>query len=455
LILLILVILSLYRILTMGWPKFWNEGGGEYFVAFFIVVVVSGLLHMLIKSGPEHSRGLLGIIIGHDGRVSTSKLQVALWTYAVFFSLLLLLFHPQGLDRFIKDGLQAEYLVLLGSPAAAAILAKTFTTTKVQEGTIPKPEAEEDPGLVDGITQAVSNDEGRADLFDFQYFLFNVVALSYFFWNFLPDPQDGLPDLPETLVALTGLAAAGYATKKGLATNFPTLTGVYPAAAAPGERILIRGKNLTISSDAEGAFRVSGEQLTQERTNGSVRISGQNLVVKEGEGTSNQVRVLFGGRHEQQIQLANVQPAATNEIEVTVPIGAEPGKSAPVTVIRADGIATEEVPFDIIAGGPRITNVSPHRIVVGLDPEIVIDGVGFVEVDGQESSKNAIKLRGRTLTVIDGWGIGQVRARIPSTQQEAEEQGFAVPSSTELVVYDNKGRKSQPETVELIERRVL
>ena len=253
-----------------SWQEFWAWNIVTYIVAYSIVAIITLGFHLLIKylSSEGDSRGLLALIIGQDGRVSTSKLQVALWTYAVFFSLLVLLFHPNGLDKFTKHGLQAEYLILLGSPAAAAIFAKTSTTSKVASGTLAKPEAEDDPSAVDGVVQAVSNDEGRTDLFDFQYLLFNVFALLYFFWRFLPEPSKGLPNLPETLVALTGVAAAGYATKKGLESNVPVLTGVYPAAAAPGEQVLIRGKNLTISSEEESSVRVSGEELSHTSSGG-------------------------------------------------------------------------------------------------------------------------------------------------------------------------------------------
>jgi hypothetical protein len=199
-----------------NWQVFWTSKGITYIVAYLIVAATTIVLHWLVRlsSSEGASRGLWALIIGQDGRVSTSKLQVALWTYAVFFSLLVLLFHPNGLAKFTKHGLQAEYLILLGSPAAVAILAKMSTTSKVASGTLAKPEAEDDPSAVDGVAQAVSNDEGRTDLFDFQYLLFNVVALLYFFWRFLPEPRKGLPNLPETLVALTGVAAAGYATKR-------------------------------------------------------------------------------------------------------------------------------------------------------------------------------------------------------------------------------------------------
>lgn len=75
------------------------------------------------------------------------------------------------------------------------------------------------------MAEVVSNDEGQTDLMDFQYFAFNLLALGFFLFEFVPDPSGGLPDLPPTLLALTGLATASYTTKKGLET-----------AAADGDR---------------------------------------------------------------------------------------------------------------------------------------------------------------------------------------------------------------------------
>jgi hypothetical protein len=120
---------------------------------------------------------------------------------------------------------------------------------------------------------------------------------------------------------LTGVAAAAYTTKKGLPTNVPVLTGIYPRTAAPGEEILIRGKNLTSPA--------------AERTS------------LPPDYNPTQVRVLFGGGYETIVSLSDSQPAATNEIRPTVPAAAQPGQ-APVMVIRADDIATEELPFEVI-----------------------------------------------------------------------------------------------------------
>src|SRR6266705_62709 len=86
--------------------------------------------------------GLKSLVIGADGRASTSKLQAVMWTYAlllVFFYMLFLnrtLWHgaatptlpsPSGtFDKFIHSPLQPEYFALLGLPIVAAVTAKAL-----------------------------------------------------------------------------------------------------------------------------------------------------------------------------------------------------------------------------------------------------------------------------------------------------------------------------------------
>src|SRR5215208_693404 len=72
---------------------------------------------------------LAALVVGKDHRVSTSKTVVFAWTVAVAFGLLSLIIavwlgdHGPW-DAQVKRGLQEEYLLLLGGPFAAAILAK-------------------------------------------------------------------------------------------------------------------------------------------------------------------------------------------------------------------------------------------------------------------------------------------------------------------------------------------
>ena len=210
-------------------------------------------------------------------------------TYAVVFALLSILFHSGGLE-FLEDGLRPEYLLLLGSPAAAAVLAKWFTVTKVENGAVVKAPAPDNPLPTQTLVDTLTNDQGRADLFDFQYFLFNVVALIYFFVVFLPQPENGLPDLPETLVALTSVSAASYLTKKGLESDVgPTITAVYPGLIVFGkdEWILISGINF-------------GDQDTKTPPMNTVLLGGRNLEAEEW--TPERIKAKVPDRTEAQAQ---------------------------------------------------------------------------------------------------------------------------------------------------------
>lgn len=163
----------------------------------------------------------VALVNGKDGRWSTSKTNAVLWTYAVWFVFITILLHTdgKGLDHAI---LKQQYLVLMGFPVAAAVIAKGITQSKVETGAIVTKEPDgAETSMLAGIGQLVTNDDGRPDLLDFQYLGFNLLLLAYFFTRFLGHQKFGLPDLPESLVALTGVSAAGYVGKKGIAKDTP------------------------------------------------------------------------------------------------------------------------------------------------------------------------------------------------------------------------------------------
>jgi hypothetical protein len=174
----------------------------------------------------ERRLGLRGLIVGTDGRASTSKVQAALWTGAVLYAFLFLLIagwhiwnRPKtprliglkdGFAHLIVHPLQPEYLVLLGVPITAAIAAKALTLNKVIAGTLAKTTGTSE-GVAAGLAETVSNDTGNADLLDSQYVAFNLITLIYFFSAFfgttVANPSGGLPSIPPTLLALSGVSA--------------------------------------------------------------------------------------------------------------------------------------------------------------------------------------------------------------------------------------------------------
>src|SRR5690242_17868005 len=165
------------------------------------------------------------MFLGVDDRVSTSKVQFALWTLALAFALLVIAFH----DAVFRSGtLDARYLLLLGFPAGAAVSAKAITVGQKASGTVSKspPKFEKKtPGKA--IQEIVASDQGDLDLGDTQYFLFTLVTLAAFFIAFFRDPTK-LPVLPDTLVALTSASAAAYVAKKAVAPAQVQVTAVSP-----------------------------------------------------------------------------------------------------------------------------------------------------------------------------------------------------------------------------------
>jgi hypothetical protein len=203
----------------------------------------------------ERRRGVKALVIGADGRASTSKVQAVLWTFAIWFAFVFLLVWGRSLgcgeddlsaeDRqacaaAAKDRttftdvaggeLQADYYVLLGFPLGVAIASKALTTSKVTAGTVTKPPVTEGvEGVPQGLRETISNDRGETDLVDFQYFAFNLLTLAFFWIEFLTKPDQGLPELPATLIGLAGLSAAAYTTRKALETDVkPGISTVIP-----------------------------------------------------------------------------------------------------------------------------------------------------------------------------------------------------------------------------------
>lgn len=202
----------------------------------------------------RRQRGVKALIVGKDGRASTSRTQLVLWTGAVLFAFFFMLIWGRSVgcgdkdnegervcieaaegresfDLAIAQPLQVEYYVLLGLPAATAVAAMALTKNKVQSGELTKPDAET-AGVTQGLSELVSSDSGETDLVDFQYLAFNLVTLLWFAFEFASEPSAGLPALPPTLIGLSGVAAATYTTKKAIARDSrAAISSVVPSRA--------------------------------------------------------------------------------------------------------------------------------------------------------------------------------------------------------------------------------
>lgn len=209
-------------------------------------------------AGSVVREGMRGLLVGTDGRTSTSKSQALLWTLLVAFALAYIasrsMLNPAEHFQCLADkdincvpgDTWQVYLILLGLPTGALVVAKGVTASKVAGGTLQKVTSEEGASLADLTTDDAKN----TDLVDVQYLIFNLIAMLWFVMAFAQKGR--LPEIPDVLLALTGTAAGVYVLNKGLLNNKPAITSITPSAVLPGETITIAGRNLLVGPKKDG-----------------------------------------------------------------------------------------------------------------------------------------------------------------------------------------------------------
>jgi hypothetical protein len=225
---------------TPMWP--WQGPSWAWSYAWAALVALSpaiasialAAVRSVFRAGIGGTRNFVAELIGGvDGRWSTSRFGVFVWTTAVAFALLALAIHFQGSVTNVE--ISSQYLLLLGIPAATAVGARTITGTreaqKAIEGkpTLKRP-APPERNVLKGLSQLVNNDAGVVDLGDFQYVLFNVVLLLWAGLQFFAHSERGLPPLPDSIVGIVAVSAGAYVAKKAVGDEPPHQA---PAGALP------------------------------------------------------------------------------------------------------------------------------------------------------------------------------------------------------------------------------
>jgi hypothetical protein len=219
-------------------------GAAELWAIAILVLpsVVSGLLTYVAH---RPSRFFSRLITGQDGKWSTSKAGYLLWTYALFFALLATLIHRHDFGTAL-DKLQPEYLVVLGIPAAAGFGAKAIRSQSPDANAGSPAPPQTNP--LKGVGDLVSDDDGDTAMHKVQYLGFNLLLLGYFLVQFLSNEDaQKLPNLPDTLVGLTGVGAAAYLAQKGLSAGGAggaTIRSINPKRGPAGAAVTLLGVNL-------------------------------------------------------------------------------------------------------------------------------------------------------------------------------------------------------------------
>lgn len=268
-------------------------------------------------------RRLGGLILGVDGRVSTSKLQVLIWTYAIGGTLMSLIAETwvgidTGFDKLSSTSFEdfGPYLILLGGPLAAAVGARAIVGAQVENGDKAKPPGDPKVG------QAFTDDKGDADLVDCQYLLFNLIAVIYFLGAFIESPAGGLPQIPTVLYVLTGASALAYVSNKAVPSGPPTIASISPSTGSTDTQVTVFGSGLLfpLNPTATTAPTTIAEFHPVE-----AMIGGRQAAIVDGTLASS--------------------GAGGDRFQVTVPAGLEIGQEHDVVALNFRGTRTEPVKF--------------------------------------------------------------------------------------------------------------
>ena len=162
------------------------------------------------------------LVMGFDGRASTSKFQWFLWIVAILFAYTALWVLRAEQGEFAALGVtSAGLLTVLGFSAATAIAAKGITSAYVRSGRVTKTaEADIGPRTRGGILQ---DDNGAPELAKIQLVVFTLITIGIFLITVIREiatspGRASLPNIDIFLVALIGISQAAYLGKKLVTT---------------------------------------------------------------------------------------------------------------------------------------------------------------------------------------------------------------------------------------------
>jgi hypothetical protein len=209
-------------------------------VAFYwSSVVVTG------KANPLH------LVMGADGRLSTSKFQFFVWTAVVVFVYALLFWYRGKTDAI--SSIPQNVLIAMGLSIVTAVGAKGITVSYLNSGSISKP-ASDQPGGTTDLSALVTRDGSSApDLTKIQMLIWTVIAVAVYLhtvyyslskYRTCAAKDCVFPDIDTSLMVLMGLSQGAYLGNKLVAAGSPQVSTLSPAVGLPGADVTISGQSL-------------------------------------------------------------------------------------------------------------------------------------------------------------------------------------------------------------------
>ncbi|HEX7317890.1 MAG TPA: IPT/TIG domain-containing protein [Pyrinomonadaceae bacterium] len=213
-----------------------------YLIAFGVLVLLWILYRILTGRWNP-----LAVVNGEDGRPSTSKLQLWLWTvvalfsYVAYYSARVNHGHIEAVNEFPRN-----LLIAMGLSVVTATAAKGITVSNLQNGNLVKPPPSPQTS---GPGQVLRDDGGALDLSKIQMLAWTVIAIGTYLITLAniiaaitTNDLGRLPDIDAALMVLMGLGQGAYLGTKLVTTDVPRITGIAPSSGKPPTNVTIRGE---------------------------------------------------------------------------------------------------------------------------------------------------------------------------------------------------------------------
>jgi hypothetical protein len=312
------------------------------------------------------------LVIGEDGRPSTSKLKPFLWTVVMIFAYAALYAAKVKKGSFEPiSNIPANLLIAIGLDVATLVAAKGITESQIANGQVEKPPpvtattattvastANAGPGAV------FQDDNGFPELTKIQTITWTGFAIVIYFVAVdaalkivaAADPNSAavtelsLPDIAPAMMVLIGLGNAAYLGKKLVTTdtpvltaisvdrslNFPvvTLTGVAFGAIQNGSRITLNEKEI-IDPPLEWSNERVKFKLPDKNPNGGDWIGGQTV----------RIALFVKGRTTNQLPLT-IEPFISKLEPLFGPVNAEVTVTGTFLGPTRDKVTIDNLPVD-------------------------------------------------------------------------------------------------------------
>jgi len=294
-----------------GLVKWWHNRGlvvSLIALAVFWALVLGFLEWAGLSDGnPNRSKyGFVDVVIGADGRVSTSKTVVYVWTFV--FASALVIMTSLTVFGYLKPQLAFRtgsnwdaYLLLLGGPFASAVLAKGIVSYQTQQDPASKSGTSAAAGTANKMstsvagqpsaTDIVNGDSGTPSVVDIQYSIFSLVATLYFAGRFVfnldkyaagvasASHPTFLPQIPSALLGLTSLAALTYVGNKAVQTQGLRLVSFSPSPAPPNNSVRATLVNLPTTATRENTAVLTTDAAGTTESTGPTAVNTANNTV--------------------------------------------------------------------------------------------------------------------------------------------------------------------------------